>query len=612
MKFDIRHRATGSAVTFGTVLALVLVLIGVAFLAYTMLMGGQREMQNAVDAGMLNVGKKVVDKIGTPLLPTEDELLYIDVCNDSTKTEKWMIDPSKFFKKYPEINLRRINRVWAKAMLIAVNADAADKDGKAGSGLQNAKSAFDGAKAISDRLAAKLNGKGDFASMTGQDDPTGKLDNDGKAIFYNLFNDLSSKNSVRMLGTTASVTALKGDNWQQSLMQRGCESNITAAPPQYTFPPGYQDKAPKDLLMKSSRGARAGAGGQDLWFLRGYAPIKLAGYTFWQVPFVFDERTHMVSGREFESCKANANPVGDWDKPIPNAFSGEGVVQNVKQGSSPLKATSFVLTNPDQPFKMALPYSWVHIKIDDPMAHWYFFPGFPLPPPPKRQEYGDPKKYDFKPTTLPGPRMPLGGFGMWWVKAGDDVGPFGADLWPPTLDHLIFETPGAGNATIDGYLLNRCNEMTGKIGKIITSDELHECLRDPICATALLADQRDFYLFCPDGEKLTVLPKDIAFLKAPWMLAFQGNEPDGEEQQIVDDADYSPAPIVNIPDANPIPGLMVCPPPGGIGWGNWAKDVWWTPGTGYNHCLGKLRVQRRTDVYSFAFGLPDLLKLFFL
>ena len=41
--------------------------------------------------------------------------------------------------------------------------------------------------------------------------------------------------------------------------------------------------------------------------------------------------------------------------------------------------------------------------------------------------------------------------------------------------------------------------------------------------------------------------------------------------------------------------------------------MWWTPGSGYNLLLpGNLRVKRGTAVYSFAFAIPDFLKLLFL
>src|SRR4051794_35971131 len=78
------YRSTGSAVTLGVVLALILVIIGVAFFGISMVIGGQNETKNAVDTGMLNVGKQVLDDTSVPLLPTPNQLIYLDVCNDAT------------------------------------------------------------------------------------------------------------------------------------------------------------------------------------------------------------------------------------------------------------------------------------------------------------------------------------------------------------------------------------------------------------------------------------------------------------------------------------------------------------------------------------------------
>jgi hypothetical protein len=109
-------------------------------------------------------------------------------------------------------------------------------------------------------------------------------------------------------------------------------------------------------------------------------------------------------------------------------------------------------------------------------------------------------------------------------------------------------------------------------------------------------------MFSADGENLEVMPKELALIRAPWLLLFQGNEPDGTEMTIVDDA-YCLAPIFNDPSAKPIPKFILLPP---VGWANWDKDVYWTPGSGYNACLGNLRLKRSTCIYSVAVALPEI------
>jgi hypothetical protein len=570
-----QQRSAGSAIIFGVVLALVLLLVGIAFFGITMYMGGQDEAKNAVDAGMLNVGKQMMDDISVPLM-TPNELMYIDVCNDATNGKSLLELLDGDIKKKGQVTLRRVNRIWAKALQIGINAEAADREGHAGEGKANAQQAFEGAESISNRLADKIN---------------------EKTKWYSYFNDLAKRNSVRMLGAKANVKAQPGNNWTTALMDRDKESNITVAPPEYTLPPNFDMP---DLVMKSSR-KQLPADAKNLWFLRGYHPIKLADRTFWQIPFTYDQTPHLVSGREFKESSTKEKPIGDWEKPIPNAFSGEGVVQGGGKNGTQQKAVSFVLTNPGQPFKMSLPHSFVRIKIDDMLCHWYFFP---LGPEADKVEHGDPTKYDFKkPQFVSGPKMPLGGPFCEYVQAGESV-QIGLDVFARSLDEVIFAAPGEGNVTTEAYLLNRANEMIGKVGKVITKEELHKCLDNWMTRGFLYAGQNEFYLFSADGETLECLPKYLALVKAPWLILFQGNDPDGTEMKVVDDSDCI-APILNNVVAKPLPKCILVPPP--FGWGLWDKDIYWTPGSGYNSCLGNLRVKRWTEIYSVGIALPSLI-----
>ncbi len=122
-------------------------LLGVGFFFLLMYMGGQHETKNAVDAGTLNIGKQTLDQITVNLDGSPSQQCYMDVTNDAD-------DGS--LPNDGKVDLRRINRVWAKAMLIGINADAAEKDGLAGSGESNADQAIQGAQAISTALTQQL------------------------------------------------------------------------------------------------------------------------------------------------------------------------------------------------------------------------------------------------------------------------------------------------------------------------------------------------------------------------------------------------------------------------------------------------------------------------
>ena len=234
-----------------------------------------------------------------------------------------------------------------------------------------------------------------------------------------------------MLGTDAKTRSLKGDNWQTSLLERGRESNVAVAPPEYSMPPNFQMP---NLVMKSSR-KNVPAAAKDFWFLSGYTPIKLADRTFWQIPYVYDETPHMVSGTEFAANTVKAKPI-DWQKPIPNAFSGEGIAVAKSSKAPGQKAISWVLTNPGQTFKMSIPHSFVRIKLDKMYSHWYFFPVGPQ----TKVEFGDPQEYKYKLDTHSGPKMPLGGAFCMYVQAGDVE--VGGDVLARTLDQIIFRAAG--------------------------------------------------------------------------------------------------------------------------------------------------------------------------
>lgn len=87
---------------------------------------------------------------------------------------------------------------------------------------------------------------------------------------------------------------------------------------------------------------------------------------------------------------------------------------------------------------------------------------------------------------------------------------------------------------------------------------------------------------------------------SPWLFNMIDNDPDGKEKKLVDDASM-PGPIFFSPIVTPDP---FCIELFSFGWGTWDKDLYWTPGTGYNGCLGTVRVKRWTDVYSLGICTP--------
>lgn len=549
-----QSRKRGSAIAFGTVLALALVVLGVGFLFLILYMGGQNETKNAVDAGVLNIGKQVIDNITVDLNGSEEQQIFYD-CTATNANGYDKIELPVGGK----VSLRTINRVWGKAMLIAANAK------ESGSGQSNADKALQGAADISKALADKLKTASNL---------------------YTFFTDFAQANSVRMIGTDVKVNVLPGANWQTSLLERDFESNIQLNPGDNNgLPPGVSfDTNSTTPCMRNP--VPAGAGGVK--FLKGYSPITMGNGTFWQVPFAYDEKPHLVARSTFDSNSSTAKPI-TWNDAVPNGFSAEGAA--VKSGPNGERAISWVMSNPRQPFQLSMPHSFMKIHLDELRVHFMFFPA-PAP----AVEMAPSQSYDdYTPSSVTGAPAPAGGV-LCSTVTPDSV-EVGLDVVGRPLDQLIFGPPGGDTAHLEALMTNRMNEMLSKPG---STANMHSVLNDPLTIGYILAGERDFYVFSTDGENLTVLPKYLALPMAPWLLGSIDNNPDGSESKLVDDT-WIPAPIFFSPIVTPDP---FCTEFLALGWGTWDKDLYWTPGTGYNKCLGTVRVKRWTDVYSLGICVP--------
>jgi len=561
----IRRREKGSVIAFSTVLALVLVLLGVAFVFLLMYMGGQHETKNATDAGALNVGKKALDDI-TVTLSGPDEDFYQDVTNS-------VDDGSQ--PNDGKISLRRINRVWAKALLVGINADAMASDGLPGSSNGSASDAFQGAQSISNKLADKLK------------DPNN---------LYGYFDDYAKANSVRMIGNSVETESLQGANWKTSLMDRkpvtsqDRESNMTLSkgpnnglPVGYTIPSSYTTASTRTSSISSSSGRT---------FLKGYTPLTVAGNPLWQVPFQYDEKPRLVSRTVFDQSTDSANPLS-WTDAVPNAFAVEG--KAIKAGAASEKAMSWVLTNPRESFQMAIPHSFLKIHLDEMKAHWYFFPtGYPP------IEFGSATTYGY--TTDSGSMsMPQGGAFCSLVSSGSVE--LGLDVVGRSLDEVIFSIPSGDTDRLEKHMVNRINEMLTKVDSAKSASDLHSLLGDALTRADLAAgdsDGRDFYVYSKDGVDLSLCSDNTLFTAPSWLQTMVGQDPDGDERKMVDDAS-SFSPIFFDPTATPDP---FCTVDFTFGWGTWEKDLYWKPGSGFNGDLGQVRVKRWTNVYSFGVATP--------
>ncbi len=540
------RRKRASAIAFSAVLALVLVVLGVGFFFFSMYMGAQNETKNATDAGALNVGKQALsaDGVTYTIAGDDKEEFFRDVTGGPTAGVG--IGDGK-------VNLTNIDRVWGKALFVAINSDAAGS--AAGDTTQNVQSAQEGAQSISDQLSAKLT---------------------DEANLHGYFEEYSKQNSTRMIGTNTSVSYLGGpQNWQTSLMDRNKESNIEVTD---NLPVGY-NLPTSDTTATTRNPVPSGANGKT--YLKGYTPLTVANQTFWQVPYQFDQKPHLVSKTLFDADKQPPNMLAStWDKAVPNAFSVGGQV-DTKPGVAGEKAMAWVQTNPRKVFPLQFPNGFVRVVVKKNDLQWRldFIPM-------------DSTTYESSPGTT--------------KESGDGVPypiPFicatvsgtayvGNEYLPPTLYFAV-----VGNAPPDTssksmeYILQRCKEMVPgyTMGNLITAMS--------ICPVSMTDEEQTFYIYpnlvanpivpiIATPDSLTVLP----------LGCDKTASPEGSEE-------WSDS-IGPMPTPNFALETFTC---NGVPAPDIPMDVTltiehsWKPGTGYaKGCLGELTVHHQSDALLFV------------
>ncbi len=513
----------GGVIVFVVVLAMVLIAIGIGFFLISLYFGGAQETKEAVNSGALNVAKKSLDV--TAVLSGDPEQQFFEDCVDNNK-----------------VSLRNINKVWAKALFVAINGDGAKQDGgHDGSASSSVTSALSGAKAIGAALAAQLN-----------DDNT----------LYGFFNQYSMANSVRMLGTNAQTQALKVNNWKTACMEPGHESDVEVTD---NWPVGYSNDS---LLTPSLRNPVPGdAAGKK--FLKGYEPLKVMGSEFWTVAYPFEMKPHLVDRTTFmQGDKVPFSSAGSsWDEPVPNAFMVEG--ETVK-GSNPVEtASSWVQTNPQKTAPMQFPHGFVRIVLKKNTLQWN-----PDGIPADSTDYGFGP--DSKDSTIP-----------YVVGCGSMSGTayIGNEYIPPVLYKAVCALPPINGNAMD-YLLQRCKEMVPSCTMVQLIAKMTAC---PISSDS--SDQTFFLYPNSDNTDITVSPESSAILPSGCDKAAS---PEGTTQTLDTEG---PMPLPNFATETfncygSYTFPTVCTESG---------NRKWKPGTGFHGgCLGELTIDRTTDVYLFG------------
>lgn len=263
---SINRNERGAALGLVIICAFLIVLSIWGLFQMGMVMGGSRQVRNGVDAGVLNISKRIIEV----KVPAQDK--YVDVA-DSTGN----------------VGMSNINRVWGKAFLINANTEAMTQDGQAsGTTTAAAEGAFDQAKAINDQLFNRVS---------------------SDAVLNNYFQQMAHQRQASMLGADNKVEKGQSDECSVAMVDRGASSNLKFNPAQM----------PGKVQAKGS--------GQ---YLSGYTPMAANSKQFVFTSFRAGEMPHLIADDYFTQNRADKAPVGGSYAPVPNAFMRYGEVDAIQ------------------------------------------------------------------------------------------------------------------------------------------------------------------------------------------------------------------------------------------------------------------------------------------
>jgi len=269
-----KFRNDRGAIGLVAAVALILVVIGIALFMLSMIIGGHRELSNAVDSGVLNAAKQSLSHptidakaLGTPEFSGLGE------------------------NKNDQISLINYNRAVGQVMLVALNAQD-----------ENTDLAYTRVKLL-DLQLKKLGTALAEAINTG-------------SSLNNAFDQLLSANNTRMLGGFSS----RERQIRSAFMKPEQSTNIW-------FSPESLPNVDINKFLNNDPAAQKSATGQP--YLKGYAPIKLKNITLVGTPVFPSTLPHLVSNEEFQSSQTLPD-FGVPKESIPaNAFSGRASSEHV-------------------------------------------------------------------------------------------------------------------------------------------------------------------------------------------------------------------------------------------------------------------------------------------
>lgn len=510
-----KRKQSGQALGLAAACALIVVMVSVGFLFLSLYIGGEQELNSATKSGALNVAVQMLNP--NNVYANANGTQFTDVSDEHNK-----------------ITLSNVNMVYAKALMIAANAqDIMDQGLSNGYTTQNLQSMIHGANDICRQLQQQVQNSNNIQSY---------------------FSAMSQNNSVRMFGgsspqVAAETASVASNAWVPAFVYARTESNVTINTSQFPS----SSSIPYQLVQVKGQ-----------YFFPGYQQLNAAGSNFCFIPFRYGGQPRLISPTLFN---ANLQAPSAAVTVLANAWSVEGMVEDGQQSGATTLA--FAATNPEKtiPFQMQ---GYIRFTLN-PNSYTLEADGEPC----GEGEYG----YGGTPVEVESTE-----FEVPICCLGQMQATFNLENEPGDLYSVLFPSTAinTGEDQVMTAILQRVREFCPSCTTANVAAALGEAM-----TTASSSTQR-YYLYCsttgkPSSLTCTSSPNapapfidfNCAADSNPMLLA--------EQEFMVDDPNFADVEVEPEADCE--------------GWGFaevecTSSNLMWAPGTGYKGFLGEISLNR--------------------
>lgn len=301
------RRPQGASLALIAMAMFFIVLVGVAFFYLGKIFSGFRELQNATDAGGLNIAKNAIKTPAISLATGVEENNFGGLTDSGN------------------INLLCYNRLVAQSMLVALNAQA------------------EGTTQSNDNARTLMNALQSSASSIGKR-LSDELTNPDRSVDF--FNSIASRNNIKLFNLHG-TTLFGNAGYQCSFMKIGKSTNVYLD--ESILPAGVTIPSDAFSGRTASNGFKYLSGYRNVAFLGGL--VNLCG-----VPLQPGERPHLVNDQDFLNMTSRP-PSTDFVPP--NAFRSRGQALEATTGMFGRAMASAIIGSLDRQFTACIPRGYL-------------------------------------------------------------------------------------------------------------------------------------------------------------------------------------------------------------------------------------------------------------